>query len=397
MCGHAEIVKKMKGCGLIAVAVLAYCILVFTLDGRPRCLINERIPHSNPTADELDAGTSFRSSCLECDVVDIRLPLKDEWRFKGTCPIPQNSGTPSEAIVRLIENEERCSNGKCNVWIAYIGDSLLRSPFSHLIDTMLGSDWPSGADRNKWNLSTYHVDQRVCCRKNYGAKPAGLGSHGIDCKFSRAFDTIAFVRRSFRNGDDDRSDVCITWQWNRLADGNLKNLVADYTGIHNHDLQDDAAFAPQMIVVNPGLHAIMSGVAKYEFLNGVRSLLSQMRDTSIIQSQLGLVPTRFVWHDITSVIDADLPKSKRKLLNESMVVDFNAAMQKVLTEELRADDTRRWLRVLPANRLTTLGRKHGLVKALGDGVHYIGGYTRVIAGLHMYFMNATAATSFCRT
>lgn len=384
---------------LAAVALLTCGIFRFTIGAGRQLMIykpceSQSTPRTEGPID--DNTTPSRESCLRCDVEDIRLPLKDEWPFRGSCPIPQISDTPSAAIAGLLGNTERCSSGRCNVWIAYVGDSLLRSPYSTLIDTMLGPEWPVGGDRNKWNLSTYHVDQRVCCRGNRSGT-SNDDMRALDCAFSRGFDTIAFVRSFFRDGDTGGTDLCLSWQWNRLADGTLRDLVTNYTGIHGSTLQDDASFAPQMIAINAGLHAIMSGQTKSEYMHGIKSLLAQMSDTAAIQNQLGLVPTRYVWHDITSVIDADMPDGKRKLVNESRVIEFNAALQELLRAQLNAPDTKQWLRVLPANRLTTLGRKNGLVKALGDGVHYVGGYQRVIVGLHMYFINADAAPSFCRS
>jgi hypothetical protein len=307
--------------------------------------------------------------------------------------------TSKEMMEHLIENNKLCVSGKCNAWVAYIGDSLLSSPFNHLIDTLLGADWPVGGDRGTMNKTTYHVDRRVCCHSN-PLETLNVEPLGLNCTFTRAFGTAAFVRRFFRDNARDTNglgNVCITWQWNRLADAELRNHIANYTGVYEQGptLFDDAVLAPHMIVVDPGLHSIMSNVSRTDYTIGMKLLMSHMSHTVATQRNLAIAPTRFVVHDITSVIDADRPEGKENELNQTMVVEFNAPLQNLLRDMLAVPETREWLRVVPANRLTALGHKHGLVRALGDGVHYWGGYSTIVVGLHMYFMDPHAAASFC--
>lgn len=318
---------------LIVPVLLASWMVVFTHEVPCRPITNKR--HGPQT------GHAPHALCLQCDILDIRLPPKaadsgpSNCQLRGTCPIPPNPANSTQLMANLTANTERCANGKCSVWIAYIGDSLLRSPFTHLIDMLFGREWPVGADRNRWNISTYHVDQRVCCHgKPFDSLPK-KEAQGLNCTFSRAFDTAIFVRNFFREYTATNKyigDVCITWQWNRLADESLREIISNYTGVSERAtvLPDDALLAPQMIVINPGLHAIMSQVEKVDYIKGIELLLSQMRVTAAAQAQMTLSPTRFVFHDITAVIDADLREGKRKLVNETMVVEFNAALQHTL-------------------------------------------------------------------
>lgn len=161
---------------------------------------------------------SRQMPCLDCDILGIEpppYPVDGDWNIRSACALPQNSGNRTQIVDTLSMNEERCLRSKCSVWIAYVGDSLLRSPFNHLVDILMGHDWPIGGDCNTFNLSTYHVDHRVCCRV-FDTKE----HERLQCSFSRAFDTPQFVRDFFQATDHvtkPSRDICITWQWNRLT------------------------------------------------------------------------------------------------------------------------------------------------------------------------------------
>lgn len=363
------------------------------------------------------ASTAEPTACLNCDVLDIKLPsTPGDWSIEGSCPLPRGkSGNASQVLARLLEaGDERCSGDACNTWIAYIGDSLLRAPFNHVIDLLLGRDWPLGGDRGVFNLTTYHVDHRVCCvvREEINAEEEikALASPRLQCEFSRAFETVEYVRGFFRSraggGARTARNVCITWQWSRLADANLRAALSNYTGIAvsgqdgYQTTADKAAASPQLIVIDPGLHVIMSQQSVNEYSEQVGLLLACMRDIAAAQhQQQQQQPTRFVFQDITSVIDAHLPEKKRALLNETAVVRFNAILHERLSGIADTDSSaRRWLRIVPAYRITAAGggAGKGLVAPNGDGVHYRGGYSNIVAQLHLFFMGTDAPVRFCR-
>lgn len=289
-----------------------------------------------------------------------------------------------------------------------------------MIDLLLGRDWPPGGDRGKFNLTTYHVDHRVCCAVSDGiaiedeVESMAFGSSRLQCEFSRAFSTVEYVREFFASrsgGTRPARNVCITWQWQRLADANLRATLSNYTGIdvtrRRGNQRDVAAMSPQMIVVDPGLHAIMSQQPVDEYDEEVGLLLACMSDIAAAQQRHqqqhqpgeGLVPTRFVVQDITSIVDAHMPEKKRALLNETGVMRFNTKLYERLNAVVKTDaSAQRWLRIVPTYRITAArgGAGKGLVGPYGDGVHYVGGYSNVVAQLHLYFMGAEAPVRFCR-
>lgn len=148
-------------------------------------------------------------------------------------------------------------------------------------------------------------------------------------------------------------------------------------------------------MINPGLHVIMSQTSKDDYAHDIDMLLSQLQGTAKAQKLLSLQPTRFVFHDVTSLIDADMREDKRALVNKTMVDQFNAELSIRLLRMLALEGTNTWLRILPTNRLTAFGPKLGLVEPHGDGIHYAGGYQNIVVQLDLYFLSAFAASSFC--
>jgi hypothetical protein len=334
----------------------------------------------------------------------------DDWNLEGACPLPRRSGNASQVVELLLErSHERCfEGGACNTWLAYIGDSLLRGPFNHLIDMLLGHEWPPGAGRNTFDLTTYHVDHRVCCTVAADDSDISLGPRLHDCEFTRAFDTVEYVRNFFLSrskpvaggGVLTRRSICITWKWNKHADADLRDALTNYTNSH-------IALSPQAIVVNPGLHVVLRRYTTAAYDEQVARLLERMQSIAMAQSRQSpdIVPTRFVVQDISALIDAHMPERKRAMLNETGVLRFNTRLYHHINAAINAADApgspkpAQWLRVLPAHRLTAAcgGQAQGLVEPAGDGVHYEGGYSNIAAQLHLFFMSPDAPPRFCNS
>lgn len=366
-----------------------------------------------------DAEKDKARNCLQCDILDLRpspsIGDASSIDASACADLPPSFGEATNMIKSVLGNGDRCIRQSCNIWVAYVGDSLLRSPYNHLVDLLLGREFGEG--RNAFNLSTYHVDHRVCCRTQ-----ATLDKHqALDpnhCTFTRAFDTVDYVRdflrETLRDPMPSVRNVCITWQWNRLADESLLNVLAKYTAVdapsesrvesHVDDGRretvprphEDAMLSPQIIIINPGLHVIMSEIPVESYIGDVRRLGGFMQTVSDAQQALGLVPTRLVFQEPTSMIDKDVKPSKLALVNQTMVARFHAKLEPYLDSVLGGTGT--WLRVLPAFRLTgERAQESGLVAPLGDGVHYKGAYQSIVVRLHLYFMQPGAMQGFCKS
>jgi hypothetical protein len=392
--------------------------------GRGRVVSKTRIDIRSHQPIHLASQRRKAATCLDdsCDILDIQIddtggsnPYQlafEPSRASGCADLASPEigafGNATRLIAQVLKNQERCvtlnATGEAmttrNVWIAYIGDSLLRSPFNHLVDMLVGREFGEG--RNVFNLTTYHVDHRVCCRL---VEEGAGSSFNIDtgrCTFTRAFDTAAYVRWYFRETgevDDDNSDkttndhVCVTWQWNRLADRALRETLGSYTGG-----DDGYSSSPQLIIINPGLHEILAQTPVETYVDDVKQVLTLMQDVAEAQRARGLVPTRLVFQEPTSLVDGQLKPEKRALMNQTMVDTFYEGLLKVWA--WTESDGRRlseWLRVLPTYRLTSeQGRRHGLVVPAGDGVHYTGGYQAIVVRLHLYFTGVDAKSWGCK-
>ena len=408
---------------VLPVLALLVCVIIVFPHGRSslqavhkHCIVQALgSKHHVPSAE-------MTSECLECDILDIRslaAPASGEynthvytgeytdandWSLDGACHLPRRTSNSSQIITSILNYKDRCTDGSCTVWIAFIGDSQLRAPFDHMIRVLLGQNWTShkAAYENMIKRSNGGIDRRVCCSvpiANQSEQRRGQfnGTNRLDCSVSNAFDTPAYARNYLRENVDQQSTrFCLTWQWSAMADVGLRQVLANYSGIYDGGLirLHDAVLAPQMIVVNPGLHAIAVGQAEFEYVKDIKMLLSQMRLIATTQTRMYLEPTRFVFHDITPVIDAQLKGWKVQDMNETIVGRFNEALNDCLSEASSTHASEKWLRVLPASRLT---RQHDQVEPAGDGIHYVGAYNNIVNQLDLYFMNSSAASKFCIT
>lgn len=395
--------------------VLVACLVIFRKHARATSqLLHEHLLHASLPPENSRTtydGRPGASQCLKCDILDIRLPSKaisdkysdiDDWSLEGTCPLPRDvTGNSTGIIQNILNYKDRCTGGSCTVWIAFIGDSQLRGPFVHLINAMFGAEWPVGAKRNVWDFKTYHTDHRVCCRpQRQDEQRDNDDTHGLSCTFTRALNTAAYVRSYLRDSvadDKHPASFCLTWQWSMMADASLRKVLANYTGIHDGDTvrPHDAILAPQMIVVNPGLHPILVGREEDDYIQDVKMMLYQMHNIATTQLRMSLQATRFVVHEITAVVDSQMKGFKVDKVNQTMAARFNKALTACLRDTQRLPGSSRWLRVFPAYRLTRHGQQHGLLSPKGDGLHYTGGYDNIVAQLDLYFMNTSAANRFC--
>lgn len=335
-------------------------------------------------------------TCLDCDILHVRLPLnssKDQ-SIEGSCPIPPVAGNSIAIVSTMFDYMDRCGGGHCVVWLAFLGDSQLRGPFMHMVDMLLGSEWPVGAQRNVFEHVRFQTDHRVCCNVQDH-------NHQLACTLTRAFGTAAYVRDFLRIRGDTHSTrkLCVTWQFNQMADANMRETLTDYTGVYDSrgNRFHDAARAPQMIVMNPGLWPIFVGQNEVDYVKDINRLLSHIHFLAKAQISMSISPTRFVMHEITAVIDADLSWYKVDKVNDSMATRFNEALSTMLQEAQRIDGSSQWLQVFPANRLTKLGHERGLIQPSGDGIHFKGGYDNIVTQFDLYFMNPTAASKLCRS
>lgn len=289
--------------------------------------------------------------------------------------------------------KDRCTGGTCTVWVAFVGDSQLRGPFDQMVRQMMGP--------NHSETALNHTDRRICCNLQRTDEFGSRALPRLHCVSTYGFDTASYARNYLRESianNKHPSRLCITYQWNQYAGASLRDVVTNYTGIHagGRVRPHDAVLAPQMIVVNPGLHPIFKGQSANDYVEDIKLLLSHMRNLASTQKEMALVSTRFVFHDITAVVDQDLNAFKVARLNQTRALQFNVALNVCLQDALRIGGSGEWLRVLPAQRLTYMGIHHGLVRPRGDGVHYVGGYDNVVSQLDLYFMKVSAASRFCR-
>lgn len=294
------------------------------------------------------------SHCLPCDVLDLHA------NECGMEIMEKGSGGDSALISALMGYDDRCI-----VWIAFVGDSQLWSPFNHLVDRVIGEDFD--VQRKILNQSNHHIDQRVCCR----ALPSQSASQldwSTRCTLTRAYNTSAYVRDFFRmdnnTSPENARSLCLTWQFNTGSGASLRNVLADYTQTSSGDgiaLSDAAIFAPQMVVVDPGLHVIMSNMSASAYASDIRLLMSTLASIATAQARESIVPTRFVYHDITDVVDGLVHDQKRRILNQTSVKYYNDALTPTLNEAIMLENSGKWLRLFPANRLSSVGAKNGVV------------------------------------
>jgi hypothetical protein len=204
--------------------------------------------------------------------------------------------------------------------------------------------------------------------------------------------------RSFLRGGATNSvhpiRLCLTFEWNHKSDETLRDTIANYTGIYKNkkNVTHDAMLAPQMIVVNPGLHPMFNGQTESDYVHDVKQVVSQMHQIATNQANRYLIPTRFVFHEITALVDAQMKWFKVETFNQTVAVRYNAALTACLAQTQRIDGASKWLRMFPAQRLTHYGLERGLIIPRGDGIHYDGGYNTIVTRMNLYFMNMSASS-----
>ncbi|EGD77210.1 hypothetical protein PTSG_08302 [Salpingoeca rosetta] len=135
------------------------------------------------------------------------------------------------------------------MWIAMVGDSLIRSVFASLLDLFLPGPVK---EYTSFEKDVYHLDHLICCRAP------------DDCVGEIRTDPDAvftdMVQRHMRHSGVS----CITWQWGRYADDDLIKATARLAA---------SSPAPAAIVVNPGIHGLLPGSRFIKELDGMERFL----------------------------------------------------------------------------------------------------------------------------
>lgn len=252
------------------------------------------------------------------------------------------------------------------LWIAWVGDSLLRSVFQKAVSGIAGN---FELTKRAHNLQWYHVDTIMCCKDIrplvktrwpegerggcwYGRRGFEFDEsvRNVVSGYLRGNNTGYTLPNEYEGGP---LPVCVSWQWSQFPDDALVERLNDLTSS-----QDGSSASPDGIVINPGLHAIMEGWSETSFASGIDKVFKTARNL--------WTRGRIVLHDITFLIEKDLPSHKQGRLTNARASQFNKILESSANEY--------GIETLPVSELT----RNGDVVPFGDGIHYTGGYQGIV-------------------
>lgn len=272
----------------------------------------------------------------------------------GGCP-PLDVNIGEDFLNRLIARKKRqqaTRNTTTTTYVAFLGDSLLRSPFLTMIDSIKGRRWFSG--RHQFNLTWYHTDQIFCCKDVTNLENCTYGRRGLEFTTS-GISMIGALNKQ------QKPDLCFSFSWQPKPNDDF--LLAVKT-LHAQEPR------PSLIVMNPGLHVITEQWTPRSFQKSIQAILGYILGVTKSQTSESI---SYAFHEITHIREHLLPEHKKHMTN--------SASQK-LNEILRLEIDRLSLNVhlLPTYNLT---RYHPGLKPRDDGIHCDGVYQAIVNFLHI--------------
>lgn len=295
----------------------------------------------------------FASSavCVQCQINDLN-PTNTS--VIAGCPsLDVNLGKDflNRLITQKMQQQTRV-NTTTTTYIAFLGDSLLRSPFLTMIDSIKGRRWSPA--RHEFNLSWYHTDQIFCCKDVTTLENCMYGRRGLE------FTTSGISMIRFLN-QQENWDLCFSFSWQPKP---TDDFFLEVKKLHAQKP------CPSLIVMNPGLHVVMERWTPRSYQRNVQSILGYILKVKRKQPSK---PISYAFHEITHVQEHLLPKHKKHITN---------AAARELNDILRLEIDRISpnVHLLPTYNLT---RYHPGLKPRDDGIHYDGVYQVIVNFLHI--------------
>lgn len=217
------------------------------------------------------------------------------------------------------------------LWIPFIGDSLLRSPFLYLSSQLSGSHtihnssiedeklyelgnryhykdvFPS--KYNEWSASEtnkLHLDHVICC-------PISL-NNSISCvigiqEYEYNISTLEFIKLQVRETFHNEA-ICFSWHFQPVLKWAEKTLRTTFL---NND-----SFIPQAIIMNMGLHEVWNG-GKYSTYNISKSEEDMIDFIYLINELYKLKGILFIYHKPLPMAVSDLPYNSNLVLYNRLI------------------------------------------------------------------------------
>eukprot|EP00128_Syssomonas_multiformis_P015937 Colp12_sorted_trinity150504_noHs@20888 len=219
------------------------------------------------------------------------------------------------------------------VWVSFIGDSLLRGPYTTVVERLTHR-------RIIVNMTaeTYHLDHILCCRDR--EDPTSCALERIE---RNSPDTSALLTN--RVLEYYPNSVCVSWEWNTHIDDHLMQKLSNISM---------AKIAPRVIVVNPGLHLLLTRVPTAQIHNSI----TLFRSIVLLFRQLH-PETTFLYQSATPTVYEKLKPHKRQALTNARIGDLNEATNLLLEgSQVIMSDVFKYC------------QKPYVTNTTGDGIHY---------------------------
>lgn len=328
--------------GFIISIILAILYILYNNSNNNHIVINDNILETNVYSSNVCQRLQIKSYIPSNDQLynnDIESRYTYEnlilSKFMSQCHLENIN------IANIQLNET--SLGTSYLWISFIGDSLLRSPFLLLASQLSGSNRTNlendeysynlgnryhykdlfKSKYNEWSASEtmkLHLDHVICCPIGYHiSKSCTIAIKEHDYTIS----TIEYLKSQIVNEFNEKA-ICLSWSFQPLLTLFETYITSTYfnESLLNQNLISSKQLLPKVIILNIGLHEI--------FNNGNHVDYKLSSSEQKLKTTKKLIEKLYYRKNISFMYHKPLPMNKDFIIINDNLVSYNNLLDQYL-------------------------------------------------------------------